>query len=346
MAKPDIFTPVTGVEKLHPGFVTLMSSPGFAPARPLIREIWAEFPDRDGNFLEQFQTAGFDARIWELFLFAFLSDEAKATFDWRNPSPDFVVTIREQRLCIESVTANASQVAPVIIHGPDENIARVNQQDLYPIRLGSALYSKLAKKYWELPHVAGSPLVIAIQDFHEPESLYHSGSSLWQYLYGIRGTWYFDEAGTLHISEIPVGEHRYGAKIIPSGYFGLPGAEYVSAVLFGNTGTVSKFNRLGFLKGYGTEQNLTLIRRGLRYDHSPNTAAPLPFSYVVGAADAPGEAWAQGLSIFHNPNALYPLPVGLLPAAYHFIQNKALRSYLPDFHPLMSQTVIVMPVNK
>src|SRR4029453_11466817 len=35
-----------------------------------------------------------------------------------------------------------------------------------PIKFGSALRSKLLKCYWDLPHVHGKPLVIAIQDFH------------------------------------------------------------------------------------------------------------------------------------------------------------------------------------
>ena len=33
---------------------------------------WHE--DADGNLIEQFQTSGFDARIWELYLFAALSE--------------------------------------------------------------------------------------------------------------------------------------------------------------------------------------------------------------------------------------------------------------------------------
>jgi hypothetical protein len=28
------------------------------------------YEDPDGNFIEQFQTTGFDARLWELYLFA------------------------------------------------------------------------------------------------------------------------------------------------------------------------------------------------------------------------------------------------------------------------------------
>ncbi|MGE0441232.1 MAG: glycosaminoglycan attachment protein [Gemmatimonadales bacterium] len=343
MPKLDLLKPVANLERLHPGFVALISSPGFAPARALMRDVWEEFVDRDGNFVEQFQTTGFDARTWELFLFAFLWDDADAVFEWQEASPDFLVTVGGQRVAIEAVTANESTVSPVIIHPAEADIDRIKQQDLYPIRLGSALYSKLQREYWKLPHIAGLPLVLAIQDFHEPGSLYHTGSSLSDYLYGRRGSWYFDPQGKLHISEVPIAEHRAGEKVIPSGFFGLPGAENVSAVLFGNTGTISKFNRLGYLQGYRADIELTLIRRGLRYDHSPNTATPQPFAYTVGSDVAPPERWGQGLSVFHNPRASRPLPLGLLPCAYHYEEGGRLRSFLPEFHPLLSQTVIIMP---
>jgi hypothetical protein len=40
----------------------------------MLREVYAEFPDPDGNFVEQFQTSGLDARTFELFLFAMFKD--------------------------------------------------------------------------------------------------------------------------------------------------------------------------------------------------------------------------------------------------------------------------------
>ena len=57
-----------------------------------------------------------------------------------------------------------------------------------PIKYGSALYSKLKKRYWELPHVEGNSLVLAIQDFHAPASMMWSSNALVEYLYGIRQT--------------------------------------------------------------------------------------------------------------------------------------------------------------
>ncbi len=342
MAKPDLLTPIVDESKFHPGFKALITSPGFAPARTLLRDVWEEYADRDGNFIEQFQTTGFDARTWELFLFAFLWDEARAEFNWNYDAPDFLVNIQGLPICIEAVTANPSQLKNVVIHSAEAKDPVLKQHHLYPIRLGSALYSKLCKRYWQLPHVVGNPIILAIQDFHEPESLYHSCASLWQYLYGIRGSWYFDENGQLHIEQITIDEHAQGEKRIPSGFFQLPNAEYVSAVLFGNTGTINKFNRLGYQHGYGREGILGMIRRGLMYDHRPNRAEPIPFAYDLGASDAPREGWSQGLSLFHNPNAFHPLPLDLMPCAYHFMEDGSLTSFSPEFHPFVSQTVVLV----
>ena len=40
----------------------------------MLREVYSEFPDLDGNFVEQFQTSGFDPRTFELFLSAMFKD--------------------------------------------------------------------------------------------------------------------------------------------------------------------------------------------------------------------------------------------------------------------------------
>ncbi|MDE5446246.1 MULTISPECIES: hypothetical protein [Bradyrhizobium] len=36
----------------------------------MMQAVFADFHDADGNFVEQFQTIGFDARIFELYLHA------------------------------------------------------------------------------------------------------------------------------------------------------------------------------------------------------------------------------------------------------------------------------------
>jgi hypothetical protein len=39
-----------------------------------------------------------------------------------------------------------------------------------PIKIGSALYSRLRKRYWELPVVQGRPFVIAVEAFHPEQT--------------------------------------------------------------------------------------------------------------------------------------------------------------------------------
>jgi hypothetical protein len=80
------------------------------------------------------------------------------------------------------------------------------------------------KHYWEREESAGKPFLIAIADFHKPAdrdmlgSMTYTQSALYVYLYGQRVYWFFDESGTLIVSAEPVGEHRCGEKVVPSGF--------------------------------------------------------------------------------------------------------------------------------
>jgi hypothetical protein len=54
-----------------------------------------------------------------------------------------------------------------------------------PIKFGSALLSKLNKSYWEKSHVQNHPLIFAIHDYHNDDSMIWSRTALVNYLYGI-----------------------------------------------------------------------------------------------------------------------------------------------------------------
>ena len=73
----------------------------------MARRIFTDFVDRDGNFVEQFQTTGFDQRTWELFLFAYLHN-AGFSFDVSHSRPDFVCEKGGEWIAIEATTANPS----------------------------------------------------------------------------------------------------------------------------------------------------------------------------------------------------------------------------------------------
>ena len=206
-----------------------------------------------------------------------------------------------------------------------------------PIRFGSPLYSKLKKKYWELPHVKGNPIVFAIADFHDDHSMLWSSTALINYLYGYRHEFHYDENNKLVTVPKEILVHKVGKKEIPSGFFFQPNAEQVSAILFSASGTISKFNRLGRQAGF-RDPNVIMIRQGTCHDHEPNACVPRVFSYRVDENSQ--ETWGEGLSMFHNPNATRPVPEELFPSiAHHHFDNGQIVSLLPEFHPYGSFTM-------
>ena len=342
----DLLTPVVPEDRLNPSFSGLAHR-GFEPARRMLAEIAATFNDKDGNFVKDFQTTGFDARLWELYLHAYLRSDG-FTLDEQNPVPDYIATKAARTVFIEAVTVNPTQAkvadeaeaAAGRLVGWDLFTHRM--ENVYPIKFGSPLFSKMKKKYWEQTHVRGQPFILAIEDFHSTGSMVWTGSALELYLYGYNFWWYREASGELVVLPEAIGKHQDGAKQVPSGFFELTDAEHVSAVLFSNSATISKFNRMGFLKGYRPE-HLNLLRVGTCYNHKPHATEPLMFRYEVGSPSAPKETWAEGLSMFHNPKAITPVPENLFPGiAHHYLDElNRMRSVVPAFHPYGSFTHVL-----
>lgn len=65
--------------------------------------------DADGNFIEQFQTTGFDRRLWELYLFATF-DELGYRRNTTRATPHFILTGLLGQIAIAVTTANTSAV--------------------------------------------------------------------------------------------------------------------------------------------------------------------------------------------------------------------------------------------
>jgi hypothetical protein len=298
------------------------------------------FTDPDGNFIEQFQSQGFDARIWELYLFATLV-ESGYRVERTESSPDFFCTSLSGEFFVEAVTVNPTQNNGVSVAPPPHETPEqwdVFQKQFMPIKFGSALVSKLSNKYWNLDHVRNRPLVFAIQDFHATGSMVLSRSGLPIYLYGYDHFAERDKDGKLSIKARKVNFHKWEKKEIPSGFFDLPGAENVSAVIFSNSGTIAKFNRMGVVAGFGSPA-VKMIRDGFVYNPDPDSTTPLHFSVEVNDKNY-SETWIEGLEIYHNVNAVQPLNPGLIPNALHhrILPDGRIESAGPSSHPLTSTT--------
>lgn len=341
----DFFTPVVQMEKLNPDFRALIDQEGYASARGIIEPMMRWYNDADGNFVEQFQTTGFDARMWELYLFATLV-ELGYVVDRTKPAPDFVVAGLNGSFALEAVTVNPTRDSKGVIVPPPEYEDTDDQlaflREYMPIKFGSALFSKLNKQYWTKAHVRDLPFLLAIEDFSAPGSMTFTQSALQIYLYGFVQEVEGNE-GERRIVPRRVASHRWNDKEIPSGFFFLPGCENVSAVMFSNSGTISKFNRMGLIARFGSDR-IRMFRRGAAYNHSKDALEPVVFFKDLSD---PGysESWVEGMSVFHNPSALKPLDIRMLPgAAHHFLERDGtLRSLIPEWHPLGSWTIVAAP---
>jgi len=337
-----LFSPLVASSRLNPSYSRVSTFNGFSPAKGLIEAMMPYFEDIDGNFVEQFQTSAFDARFWELYLYSLLTEQGFA-FDRSHHAPDFCCESLLGSLFVEAVTVNPSRDKDGVNIEPDvpaepEGFLQYYQEYM-PIKWGSALTSKLNKKYWELPHLQGEPIVLAIQDFHVPKAMMRFASSIIAYLYGYNESATFDVNGKLIVTSTPRKSHTWGDKTIESGFFNLPACENISAVLTNPTATITKFNRMGYLSGFGS-RNIEMTYRGECHDRNPNAAIPQKFEFNVSNADYT-EEWVEGANVFHNPNAKIPIDESFLPgAAHHRMEKAGFRSLIPDFHPYGSETSI------
>ena len=347
-SKPvDFFKPVIPRDRLNKNFILLAESEAYSPAREIIEPMMKWYEDLDGNFVEQFQTTGFDSRLWELYLFAAFVEmgyrigniHAAPDFDCGGPFGEFAV---------EATTVNPTQgeggktLPPPRMNSMKEVLSYL--KEYMPIKYASALTSKLKRKYWEREHIAGKPLVFAIMDFSSEGSMVNTTMSLPLYLYGYDYDSEKDKrTGKLHIQPRRVSDHRWQSKTIPSCFFDLPGAENVSAVLSSNSGTISKFERMGIVAGFGSKR-IRVHRQGTVYDHDPNAAVPRTFCVEVTEGGY-SESWAEGLNVYHNPKALFPISESMLPGAGHhrLLPNGQSSAMLPEWHVVASQTFIGEP---
>ncbi len=343
----DFFAHLYELEALHPSFVQLTTNEGYSPAREIIEPMMRWYEDADGNFVEQFQTTGFDQRIWELYLFATFI-EADYELSREHNAPDFCCAGLLGRFCVEAVTVGPTvkdgQVVPPPPVDTPEAMERYSK-DYMPIKFGSPLFTKLQKKYWELAHVEGAPFVLAVADFSSPMSMVRSQSALERYIWGFEHANQIDEDGNLTILPKRIEQHHWKNKTIPSGFFRQANAENISAVISSNAGTIAKFNRMGVFAKFGSKRIL-VIRTGTMVDRNPNAVHPKNFRVIVNAAGYE-ESWIEGLNVYHNPNAKNPLLMEMLPgAAHHFCdENGQVTSYTPHFHPINSTTEHHVPVD-
>ena len=323
----NLLSPVAPARRLHPYFRRLDLVPHSAPARRVVKEITPWMQSGDPHFIREFQTDGFDQRLWEIYLWACFREAGYTVAQLEHP--DFLLSRGGHALfSVEATTSAPSRGGVLADHPNPQTVEEMTAflRDYMPMKFGGALTAKLDKRlegrgYWELPRTDGLPFLIAVADFHvpasrhEPGSMVYSQSALPIYLYGVEYDADHDGSGTLQIGYRKRVLHTFKTKKIEAGFFDLPGAQNVSAVLFSNAGTMSKFTRMGALAGFSSP-DFSYVRRGFAVDPDPNAMEGRRFAADVMGPDY-REGWGDELQIFHNPRAARPFDPDLLPDATH-----------------------------
>lgn len=264
------------IDRLHKYFRILTETSSHLPAMRVIQSISPWFSTSDPHFKKEFQETQFDQRLWEIYLWAVLRNQG---FDVKHcEAPDLIVSDPYHKMAIEATTVAPSMSGTLADHPEPKTSEDVKEflKEYMPMKFGSPLKSKLDKTdkqgrhYWEREDTKGIPFAIAIADFHKesaeglPGTMTYTRPALFAYLYGQRIDIEVVE-GAIKPTVVKVAEHQFKSKTVPSGFFDLPNSEFVSAIIFSNSGTISKFNRMGVLAGYKPD-NHYFFRQGYRFD--------------------------------------------------------------------------------
>jgi hypothetical protein len=242
----DLFKPIVTPDKFHPNFANCIARPN--PYDNALLEKWADgFIDRDGKFVEEFQTT-FNSCFWELYLHAVLK-EAGCKIDFSHYAPDFVVTDPVPFLMEATVALNAKDAlpewSPLDLNNRPRDLNEFNRVAM--IRLLNRMSEKTKKytqKYQKLPHVADKPFVLALTPFDRPFFYLQAQRVIEAVLYGF----YVDEQE--HIDDPSKGTEIRGQRLkvvrkhngveLPLGIFTDASHAHISAVVFNSSATWGK----------------------------------------------------------------------------------------------------------
>jgi len=321
----NLFTPIVPREKQHPNFTRTCNS-SRASERAVVQNWATDFPDRDGKFVQEFQTS-FNSSFWEIYLYA-LFKEYGFEMDWANASPDFLLKTSFGDIVVEAVTANAAAGATPEWEKIRLMTAEVINKNFWPlnreaiIRLSNALLGKVRKyttHYQRLAHVAGRPYIIAVAPFEQPDFQHQYDRPMRALLYDdyVDETAYFREPDifpngppSVRIGSI---EKDNGATI-NMGIFCDHGWAEVSAVMFSCVATWGKAVAMS------TEPRLGRVTASWGTDESGRS------EMRVSRIGLPSESISDGFQVFHNPYALRPLSLEL------FRRKGVVQHYFSRYH--------------
>lgn len=304
MPKIDLFTPRVESIRFHPIFAMLLQDQ-YGPERAVL-EAWAEgFRDRDGKFVQEFQTT-FESSLWELYLNACLR-ALGLKIDFAFDSPDFVVTSPTGLIVEGTITAPAAGGKPAYGYDSSEIPTDFNEFNRQAsLRICNSFDSKIKRYrdyYSTLSHARNKPYAIAIGAYDRPLAHMAASRPILAAIYGL----YYDEETTIAQSAPQVISYPVEAVVksettdIPVGLFCTDNYADVSAVLYSSLTTWGKVRALAD----------NPIAQTVYTTFHPNTRG-LNASVKRAIKKDYREDLLDGMYVLHNPFANEPIPHGVL----------------------------------
>lgn len=314
MSSSSLFKNLIDINKQSRAFKHLSYNENYVSARLLLDNIFNDFKyllPSEQAFIRNFQGKNFNGHLFEIYLFSVLkhlSPIVKVEVDRINNSPDFLLKYpNNEELFIEATSLNPpdyddnrselleSQFYNLLINNPDK-LASSIRKDI-PKKYLRSFHKKLSNLY-ELQHVKNRPLIVAIQDYHSDASILYSMHTLIRCLYQVENVEEFKP------------------------FYNDNDAKEISAILFTNQATISKFLRMSKLLGYDKDRNTTIYRFGVK--EILNDKGELIYEdFRIDLDDNDySEDWFEGIWMFHNPHALHPIEFDRLSPVNHFYLDR------------------------
>jgi hypothetical protein len=338
----DLFDVGNDGTAFDPNFWTIAKPPAYKGTRQLINEVFNSWDGFDNHFVQEFRTTNFNSRLWEIYLYATFKSLGYNVRACPEGRPDFKLFKDGVTVFVEAVTSNPVGNTPKLIPSVFEN----ESLEATMIKLRSTLTTKVAKEYWELPWVHGYPLVLAICPFHSSEALNIVDFDMINYLYGVKLVELLDEDGINRFDEYKYDKIRVGEKLF-SPFFELPRASNISGILFSNTGTIGKFSRLAFQRGYDNDRVHSFYYSGSYADPRVDGLGIGQFSIELQNKE-PREftdEWQFGATVFLNHNAKISFPEGFFGGMTQrkYTHEDGLLRIMAPFHPYNAKNLKVIP---
>ncbi|WP_083469045.1 hypothetical protein [Methylobacterium variabile] len=301
----------------------LLATPARRPGGWALNQLYLALPKPDRNWVSDCRTGNYHTRLWEVHLLASFREQGLLV-EQPFESPDFRIANRlGGEAWVEAVTANPT-VPYNHVNAPIADVP-TDRHELFSgsaaLRFAKTIGNKLARRYDQLPHVAGKPFIIAIADFHASGSMMWSRGALAAYLHGAGAT-VAEVDGRSQAVPLPV-KTLLGPSQFPAGLFTDDRHAELSAVIFSNACSIAKPNRVA-ISGGGAPEGYRYTRRGELFDRTEGALEGIPFCMDITSKEYRElwphgyEPWTAEIEVFHNPFARYPVSFELLPEAQHW----------------------------